>query len=46
LGALDSNENITGLGAVLAQLPVDAIVGKMLILGMVGEYTTNIYRII
>ncbi|PHZ12771.1 P-loop containing nucleoside triphosphate hydrolase protein [Rhizopus microsporus ATCC 52813] len=35
LGALDSNENITGLGAVLAQLPVDAIVGKMLILGMV-----------
>lgn len=35
LGALDTKENVTGLGSVLSQLPVDAIVGKMLILGVV-----------
>ncbi|KAI9270835.1 P-loop containing nucleoside triphosphate hydrolase protein [Sporodiniella umbellata] len=35
LGALDTKEGITGLGSVLAQLPVDAIVGKMLLLGVV-----------
>lgn len=37
LGALDQHEQITGLGSVLAQLPVDAIVGKMLILGVVSK---------
>lgn len=35
LGALDSAEEITGLGSVLANLPVDAIIGKMLIMATV-----------
>ncbi|KAI7892264.1 P-loop containing nucleoside triphosphate hydrolase protein [Mucor mucedo] len=35
LGAIDSNENLLGLGSVLAELPVDSIVGKMLIMGVV-----------
>ncbi|KAI9484179.1 MAG: putative ATP-dependent RNA helicase DHX34-like protein [Benjaminiella poitrasii] len=35
LGAIDSQENLLGLGSVLAKLPVDATVGKMLILGVV-----------
>ncbi|ORZ02569.1 P-loop containing nucleoside triphosphate hydrolase protein [Syncephalastrum racemosum] len=35
LGALDSDENITGLGRVLANLPVDAIIGKMLLMATV-----------
>lgn len=34
IGAIDANENLLGLGSVLAQLPVDSIVGKMLILGV------------
>lgn len=38
LGAIDSNENLMGLGSVLAELPVDSVVGKMLILGVVSHY--------
>ncbi|EPB90295.1 hypothetical protein HMPREF1544_02820 [Mucor circinelloides 1006PhL] len=33
LGAIDANEKLLGLGSVLSKLPVDCIVGKMLILG-------------
>ncbi|KAM4696608.1 putative ATP-dependent RNA helicase DHX34 [Rhinophrynus dorsalis] len=32
-GALDSNEELTPIGKLLAQLPVDVVIGKMLILG-------------
>ncbi|XP_040833808.1 probable ATP-dependent RNA helicase DHX34 [Ochotona curzoniae] len=32
-GALDSSETLTPIGALLAQLPVDVVIGKMLILG-------------
>lgn len=35
LGALDHAENITGLGTVLANLPVDAVIGKMLLMATV-----------
>ena len=35
LGAVDSAENIMGLGVVLANLPVDAIIGKMLLMATV-----------
>lgn len=35
LGALDNAENITGLGTVLANLPVDAVIGKMLLMATV-----------
>ncbi|KAG1519546.1 hypothetical protein G6F52_008518 [Rhizopus delemar] len=45
LGALDQHEQITGLGSVLAQLPVDAIVGKMLILGVVFHMVDPIVTI-
>ncbi|GAN03267.1 ATP-dependent RNA helicase DHX34 isoform X5 [Mucor ambiguus] len=34
LGAIDANEKLLGLGLVLSKLPVDCIVGKMLILGV------------
>jgi HrpA-like RNA helicase len=45
LGAIDTNENIMGLGSVLAQLPVDAVVGKMLILGVVFNLVEPIITI-
>ncbi|CAO3703181.1 unnamed protein product [Rhizopus stolonifer] len=45
LGALDTKENITGLGSVLSQLPVDTIVGKMLILGVVYNMVDPIITI-
>ncbi|XP_053323739.1 probable ATP-dependent RNA helicase DHX34 [Spea bombifrons] len=32
-GALDSNEELTPIGKLLAKLPVDVVIGKMLILG-------------
>ncbi|XP_075771209.1 putative ATP-dependent RNA helicase DHX34 isoform X2 [Pelodiscus sinensis] len=32
-GALDGAENLTPIGSLLAQLPVDVVVGKMLVLG-------------
>ncbi|XP_068106814.1 probable ATP-dependent RNA helicase DHX34 [Hyperolius riggenbachi] len=32
-GALDINEDLTPIGNLLAQLPVDVVIGKMLILG-------------
>ena len=35
LGAVDHAENIMGLGTVLANLPVDAIIGKMLLMATV-----------
>nr|XP_044989840.1 probable ATP-dependent RNA helicase DHX34 [Jaculus jaculus]XP_044989841.1 probable ATP-dependent RNA helicase DHX34 [Jaculus jaculus]XP_044989842.1 probable ATP-dependent RNA helicase DHX34 [Jaculus jaculus] len=34
-GALDSSEALTPIGCLLAQLPVDVVIGKMLILGSV-----------
>uniref|UniRef100_A0A673V4A8 Probable ATP-dependent RNA helicase DHX34 n=1 Tax=Suricata suricatta TaxID=37032 RepID=A0A673V4A8_SURSU len=34
-GALDSSEALTPIGSLLAQLPVDVVIGKMLILGSV-----------
>ncbi|XP_006898695.1 PREDICTED: probable ATP-dependent RNA helicase DHX34 [Elephantulus edwardii] len=34
-GALDSEEALTPIGSLLAQLPVDVVIGKMLILGSV-----------
>lgn len=40
LGAIDSSENITSLGRVLADLPVDAIIGKMLIMATVRQYAS------
>jgi HrpA-like RNA helicase len=45
LGAIDSNENLLGLGSVLAELPVDSIVGKMLIMGVVNNLILLIYEI-
>lgn len=35
LGCIDQRENITSLGSVLALLPVDLVLGKMLVLGQV-----------
>ncbi|SAM06090.1 hypothetical protein [Absidia glauca] len=35
LGALDQAERITNLGMVLANLPVDTVIGKMILLGYV-----------
>ncbi|XP_061453249.1 probable ATP-dependent RNA helicase DHX34 isoform X2 [Rhineura floridana] len=32
-GALDPEENLTPIGSLLAELPVDVVVGKMLVLG-------------
>ncbi|XP_062995802.1 probable ATP-dependent RNA helicase DHX34 [Elgaria multicarinata webbii] len=32
-GALDSEENLTPIGSLLAELPVDVVIGKMLVLG-------------
>lgn len=37
LGAIDLKENLLGLGSVLANLPVDATIGKMLVLGVVSK---------
>ena len=41
LGALDNAENITGLGTVLANLPVDAVIGKMLLMATVCGYVNG-----
>lgn len=38
LGAINANEKLLGLGSVLSKLPVDCIVGKMLILGVACIY--------
>ncbi|KAH0631464.1 hypothetical protein JD844_005796 [Phrynosoma platyrhinos] len=32
-GALDAEENLTPIGSLLAELPVDVVIGKMLVLG-------------
>ncbi|KAI8988337.1 P-loop containing nucleoside triphosphate hydrolase protein [Mycotypha africana] len=45
LGAIDAHENLLGLGSVLAKLPVDVIVGKMLILGVVFNIVDPILTI-
>jgi HrpA-like RNA helicase len=37
LDALDGDEAITPLGQVLADLPIDAVLGKMLIMSSVGN---------
>lgn len=39
LDALDGDEAITPLGRVLADLPIDAVLGKMLIMSSVGNQT-------
>ncbi|KAL9551091.1 hypothetical protein MBANPS3_004422 [Mucor bainieri] len=45
LGAIDPNEKLLGLGSVLSKLPVDCIVGKMLILGVVFNIVDPILTI-
>ncbi|CEP10178.1 hypothetical protein [Parasitella parasitica] len=45
LGAIDTEENLLGLGSVLSKLPVDCIVGKMLILGVVFNIVDPILTI-
>ncbi|KAI8642814.1 P-loop containing nucleoside triphosphate hydrolase protein [Parasitella parasitica] len=45
LGAIDVEENLLGLGSVLSKLPVDCIVGKMLILGVVFNIVDPILTI-
>ncbi|GAA5796705.1 hypothetical protein HPULCUR_002080 [Helicostylum pulchrum] len=45
LGAIDKNENLLGLGFVLAELPVDSVVGKMLIMGVVFNIVDPIITI-
>ncbi|KAF1807654.1 putative ATP-dependent RNA helicase DHX34 [Mucor lusitanicus] len=45
LGAIDANEKLLGLGSVLSKLPVDCIVGKMLILGVVFNIVDPILTI-
>ncbi|KAI8375433.1 P-loop containing nucleoside triphosphate hydrolase protein [Blakeslea trispora] len=45
LGAVDEEENLLGLGSVLAKLPIDAIVGKMLLLGVVFDVVDPVLTI-
>ncbi|KAI7851751.1 P-loop containing nucleoside triphosphate hydrolase protein [Circinella umbellata] len=45
LGAIDNKENIMGLGIVLANLPVDAIIGKMLLMATVFNLVDPIITI-
>ncbi|KAI9491621.1 P-loop containing nucleoside triphosphate hydrolase protein [Zychaea mexicana] len=45
LGAVDSTERILGLGTVLANLPVDAIIGKMLLMATVFNLVDPIITI-
>ena len=45
LGALDDRENLTALGRVLSNLPIDVILGKMLVMATVIDnfvYDTSI----
>ncbi|XP_007941230.1 probable ATP-dependent RNA helicase DHX34 [Orycteropus afer afer] len=44
-GALDSTESLTPIGSLLAQLPVDVVIGKMLILGSVFHLTEPVLTI-
>ncbi|KAF7726559.1 DEAH (Asp-Glu-Ala-His) box polypeptide 34 [Apophysomyces ossiformis] len=45
LGAIDVSENIRPLGAVLANLPVDAIIGKMLVMATVLDVVDPVLTI-
>lgn len=45
LACLDSKLNITDLGRVLSSLPVDAIIGKMLVLGSISDLLAPILSI-
>lgn len=38
-GAIDSNEELTAVGRMLANLPVDVVIGKMLIMGTLFQMT-------
>jgi len=45
LGALDDRENLAALGRVLSNLPIDVILGKMLVMATVidnFDYDTSI----
>uniref|UniRef100_A0A8C3WLY8 Probable ATP-dependent RNA helicase DHX34 n=1 Tax=Catagonus wagneri TaxID=51154 RepID=A0A8C3WLY8_9CETA len=44
-GALDGSEALTPIGSLLAQLPVDVVIGKMLILGSVFHLTESVLTI-
>lgn len=44
LGALDQAERITNLGMVLANLPVDTVIGKMILLGYVRSKMDRVAR--
>ncbi|XP_075394093.1 putative ATP-dependent RNA helicase DHX34 isoform X2 [Tenrec ecaudatus] len=44
-GALDSTEALTPIGSLLAQLPVDVVIGKMLILGSVLQLAEPVLTI-
>ncbi|CAO3633213.1 unnamed protein product [Cunninghamella echinulata] len=46
LGALDNQEQITNLGKALANLPVDAVIGKMILLGVVFDVVDPVLTII
>ncbi|KAI9309287.1 P-loop containing nucleoside triphosphate hydrolase protein [Cunninghamella echinulata] len=46
LGALDNQEQITSLGKALANLPVDAVIGKMILLGVIFNVVDPILTII
>jgi HrpA-like RNA helicase len=39
-GALSADEQLTAVGQMLAQLPVDIVIGKMLIVGCIFEVST------
>ena len=45
IGALDNAENLTPLGFHLAQLPVDPLVGRMLLMGAIFSCVSPILTI-
>ncbi|KAL4647697.1 putative ATP-dependent RNA helicase DHX34 [Arapaima gigas] len=44
-GALDSHEELTSIGCLLAQLPVDVVIGKMLVLGSVFSFVEPVLTV-
>ena len=42
MGALDENENLTPLGYILAKLPIDPRLGKMIVIGCLLRYESLI----
>jgi HrpA-like RNA helicase len=45
LGCIDQYEEITDLGKILAKMPVDQVLGKMLILGSISQLISPIVAI-